>query len=697
VKASGFLRLAPAGAALVLALAPALGVAPGTRRGGVGPLVAVDASPSCEPLDPVPAGALRDSSPDLSVLLADAAAAAPHGHVVLFTDGCDPRGMPHVPAGTTFDVVLRPRRDDVGVTQLRVPERVGASEAIAIGITVARTAGDAVGDRIVSVRLWRDGLRVGPSDLHLALARGQSRTVRISDRVDHAGLVHYRVTIEGETGPPDDDAAECWVRVGEEPVVLVLGAAPDLAGCSRIDRSPAEAAEWLEDPQRGREVDAVLLAEPLLGRDAQEGAAALVDSGAGLVVLACEGLEGGPLARALPLTERPPEGRALLVLLDYSGSMAPRVDALQAAVRRLRARFDPGDRVAAIAFRDAVVFSTPWTAAADASWPLREHRPSGNTRLLPALVAAREKLTEVTARTRRVFVVSDGRWSELREGRRAALASACGSLTASGADLAALFVGGDTPPAARSLFPRAIESDADLSAALLELEDTAPDRLLAGPVRAVASPAPPWLGEGLPSGEYRDVAVLFPRAAGETVFLHGPRHPFAAALETGGRVIQIAPAAAANAAVASALPRLIRAVARPRSADRIEVERGRNGLRLVGIGPGRGDFLVGGARVPSRPTGFDRREALLEDPPPAPFAVAWGDARRVVPGGAAADLAGLHTRRDIAAAIAAASGGRFYDEGQVPPSGESPRPLPAGLLLPAVLLLVAAAWGRRLD
>ena len=695
MKAGGFRRLAPPGAALILALVTASGVAPRTAREGTGVLVAVDASPSCEPLEPMPAGALRDEAPDLAALLARAAAAAGSRRVLLYTDGCDARGMPAVPEGVTFDVGLRPRRDNVGVIALRVPDRVGVSESFALGITVGRTAGEASGDRTVAVGIWRDGLRVGPAALPIDLARGETRTVRVVDRVDGPGLVHYRVTLEGDPGPAEDDAAERWVRVGEEPVVLVVGEAPALPGCVRIDLQPAQAALWLADARRREGADAIVLAAPLLGREAQSAVAGLVDEGAGMIVLAPDGLDGGPLATILPLTERPPEGRALLVLLDYSGSMAPHIDALQAAVQRLRARFAPRDEVAAIAFRDSIVFETAWSATVDASWPMREHRPYGNTRLGPALLAARDKLAGVGARTRRVFVVSDGRWGDLEEGGRAALVAGCESLTAGGADLAALFVGRETPAEARALFPRTIESDADLTAALLELEDDAPDRLLRGPVQAVASAAPEWLGEGLTAGPYTDVRILFPRGAGERIFLRAGDRPLAAALESGGRVIQIAPAAGTNAALGAALPRLVRAVARPRAGGRIEVDREAGGLRVVGIGPSVADFVVAGRPLPARPTGFARREALLEDPPVAPFVIGWGDERRIVPHAEAADLAGLHSRPRIAAAIAAASGGRFYDVGQVPVLGDAPRPFPAGLLLPALLCLLFAAWARR--
>ncbi|MCK6461722.1 MAG: hypothetical protein L6Q95_17710, partial [Planctomycetes bacterium] len=81
----------------------------------------VDLSPTAEPPDPLPGGAILCRDGRLGAALRDALAAGAT-RIRLYTDGC--RSQPPEPPGVPVDVVLLPRSDDVAVLDVRTPARI---------------------------------------------------------------------------------------------------------------------------------------------------------------------------------------------------------------------------------------------------------------------------------------------------------------------------------------------------------------------------------------------------------------------------------------------------------------------------------------------------------------------------------------------------------------------------------------------
>ncbi|MHC4818970.1 MAG: vWA domain-containing protein, partial [Planctomycetota bacterium] len=508
--------------ALLLALVGAVGLGPRLGFGRAEVVAAMDLSASCEPPPTLPSGALTSDDSRLGALLRRARAAGAE-RIRLFTDGCDISGAAPAAPGVPVDVVLRPRRDDVGILDLKVPARIQPGVDFVVEILVGRTAGPASGPISFHVNLLRDGARVGQPRA-LRLERLQTRRIRVRDRVDEARLVRYRAQLKAPLGAPENDHREAVARVGDQPLILAVGA-PVPSGWRGEVRQPAEVAAFLADPSVRARIDAILLARDLPAQ-AQERVADAVREGAGLVALGGTGFAGEPLARVLPLTETPPEGRAALLLLDFSGSMQERKGELLDAVDRLLSHFAPTDRVACLAFRDAPVQRAPWTTVADARWDLRALRPHGNTLLRPALEEAERMLLEVSGARRRVLVVSDGEWGD-RDGPR--LRRSIAALESAGIHLAALFVQPEVDPAARDLFPFSLQAGDDLAADLVRLEDGAEDRTVPE-ANATVGDVATWLAGAVPlPGVYRDVPRLYPRNGGEKIALRDGRIPLVAA------------------------------------------------------------------------------------------------------------------------------------------------------------------------
>jgi hypothetical protein len=669
--------------ALLLALLGALGLGPGWGLGGARSVVdAVDLSPSCEPPATLPEGALTSEDSRLGALLRRARAGVAE-RIRLHTDGCDLSGaVPDLP-GVPVDVVLRPRRDDVGILDLIIPARIQPGVDFVVEILVGRTAGPARGPISLEVSLLRDGARVGQPRV-LRLERRQTRRVRVRDRVDEPRLVRYRAVLRAPLGERGDDSREAVARVGDQPLVLVVGASapPGL----RVEvRRPAEVAAYLADPGVRAGIDAVLVGGDLPAR-AQEGVVAAVREGAGLVALGGTGFAGEPLAAVLPLTETPPEGRAALLLLDFSGSMQERKDELLEAVEQLKEHFAPTDRVAFLAFRDVPVARAPWTTVADARWDLRALRPHGNTLLDPALTEAERLLDEVRGARRRVLVVSDGEWGDLgKQGLRRRIAE----LESAGVHAAALFVQADADPAARELFPVALQAGADLSADLVRLEDGAEDRTVR---QADAEPGdvPAWLAGAVPPpGVYRDVPRLYPQDRGEKIALRDGPVPLLGAWRRVGKVVVVAPEDERVDAAA-----LLRACLREARDVFLTARREAGGLHVEARGGTGAPFLVDGVEVAATPAGPDRWRARIAAVGPGAVRVACGDAVLLVPPAAARELEGLDNRPDIAAAIARRSGGTLYEK--TPPAAPAPAaPAVYVTLLAAAVLVLASAWWRR--
>jgi hypothetical protein len=670
--------------ALFLALVGAAGLGPGLGLGRPAVVDAIDLSPSCEPPANRPRGALTSDDSRLGALLRRARASGAE-RIRLFTDGCDISGTAPAAPGVPVDVVLRPRRDDVGILDLRVPARIQPGVDFIVEILVGRTAGPAGGPISLRVNLLRDGVRVGQPRT-VRLDRRRTRRIRVRDRVDEPRLVRYRALLAAPLGAPGDDSREAVARVGDQPLILAVGA-PLPAGWRGEERGPAEVAAYLADAAVRARIDAILLTGQLPAR-AQDRVVEAVREGAGLVVLGGTGFAGEPLSRVLPLTETPPEGRAALLLLDFSGSMQERKGELLDAVEQLCEHFAPTDRVAFLAFRDAPVQRAPWTTVADARWDLRALRPHGNTMLQPALAEAERMLLEVRGARRRVLVVSDGEWGDRDD---AGLTRRLAALESAGVHLAALFVQKEVDPAARDLFPVSLQAGDGLAADLVRLEDGAEDRTVKEAAATVGDVAT-WLSGAVPPpGVYRDVPRLYPRDGGEKIALRDGQVPLVGSWRRGGMVVVVAPARDDRVDEAA----LLRACLREAGGLRLTARRDAGGLLVEAQGGTGAPFVVDGREVVARPAGPERWRARIAAIGAGAVHVACGDAVLLVPPAAARELAGLTNRPEIAAEIARRTGGTLYLE-NAPPAAPAPAaPAVYVTLLAAALLVLASAWWRR--
>lgn len=135
---------------------------------------------------------------------------------------------------------------------------------------------------------------------------------------------------------------------------------------------------------------------------------------------------------------------------------------------------------------------------------------------------------------------------------------------------------------------------------------------------------------------------------------------------------------------------LVLAVLKDTGGVRLHAWRDGDAVVAEASGSGGAPFVFDGTAVPARPAGPDRWRAAGAA---AASQVSCGAATVLVEK-ADAELAGLSNRPDIAAAIAAASGGRLLEEGGRGGEGPISRAAWATLLLAAVLVL-ASAWRRR--
>jgi von Willebrand factor type A domain len=656
----------PGALALLLAVAGAIGLGPGSGGAG-GTRVVVDLSASAEPPDPIPGGAILCRDGRLGAAVREAAAEGAT-RIRLYTDGC--WSVPPEPPRIPVDVLLLPRRDNLTVLEVRTPSRIPVGTDFAVEIVVGRTRGPERPPVTAAVTLLRDGERVG-APAAVRLERGATARVLVRDRVDREGLVRYSATVEDPVGPREDDRMGAVARIGERPLVLSIGGPLDVPGMEVVELSAT--AEVVPDVP-----DAIVLR----GTPFDPSVAEAVRLGAGLVMIGGSGVAGSPVEKVLPLTDRPPEGRAIVLLLDVSGSMDPLLRELGDATEELLSHFAPDDRVAFVAFRHYVVSASPWQRAAGAR-PQLPARGDGNTLLLPALDAAERLLAEAKGE-RRLFVISDGKWGDRTSPDLARKLAAFGGMHS-----AALFVEEDVPLESKALFPVSLTAKDDLAAALKKLEDAAKDRTVAS-ADATRSPAPLWLEEAVPlAGTYRDFPRLYPRGVGETVVLSAGGIPVVAAWRPGGKVVMSATAQVDLAA-------LVRAVLKDTGGIRLRAWREGDGVVAEATGGAGAPFVFGDVSVPARPAGPDRWRATLPRVRTA-VEVTCGGAIALVP---LQGPIGLGNRRDIAASIAASSGGRVVEErgagGEEEEEAKGPRAAAVwATLLVAALLVTVSAWRRR--
>jgi hypothetical protein len=604
--------------------------------------VLVDASKSCSA--PALEGAEHFSHSDLLRAVREASAE----RVLLYTDGCDTSGETPRDPGFPVDVVLVPRADRALILSLQAPPRAGIAQRFGVRVTVGRTAGEAAPARSIRVRLQRDGERLG-GDRTIRLERGQRSTITFVDSVDNAGAVRYEAKILGGRG-----GRVAFGRIGDEPVTGVVGAVPAWRGFH------FEAAT-VHTP-----CDAYLVSAPVRDPALRRSISAAVRAGAGLLAL------GAPDAPLLPLTENPPEGRAVVVLLDISGSMEPHLAALRQGFFELCARLDATDRVALIRFRGGVVDASAWRDAASATALWTAPTARGNTELAPALLVAQKLLAEAKARHRRIYVVSDGEWER--------------GVEAPDVHRAALFVSDAPPEHAIRMFPLHARGAGELTTALRKLEEAAPDRLVRTPVLARALDVPGWLRGALPSvTTFGDFLRLYPNGNDERVALGAGDVPIVAARTEGGRIVQAAAPAAASEA-------MLRACLADAGKVRLRAWRDGRGLAIEAVGSSGADFQVGDASVAAHARGADRWGATLDAASSGSIRVACAGAVVVVAPLDDAEERGLFPNESFARELARASGGRF---GPPDASNQERGVAVYATLLGAALLVLASSWLRR--
>ncbi|MEE8105237.1 MAG: vWA domain-containing protein [Planctomycetota bacterium] len=690
MRTNSFIRPIPAALAGLLALAGVLGWGPTRPEAASDATVLIDASASVSRL-PASVSGLRFDTSDLAKHLR-AAVASGAKRIELYTDGCHTGTGPLISPGVPVDVHLLDRADDFQVLSVVAPPRVGTGDPLLVEVEIGRTAGPGE-PATVGVRLERDGARIG-SVKRISVGRGQRRRVVFPDSVDDSGVVRYRATLVGAPGDPANDFQSTRVRVGSRPLVVVVGELDPGAGFETVSTTPEHLSGRLQDLQDS--VDLVVVAKGVrLADAAQEAVRAAVLGGAGLLVLGGSGFGGRPLESVLPVTDRPPAGRAILLLLDFSGSMEPWKARLQSAVSALRSRFHPDDVIAAIGFRSGVFDEKRWTAVKDANWDLSGWPARGRTRIAPALNAAQRSLSRRTDAERRVYIVSDGEWLDSPEKFREASERAA-EWRRSGVHAAAVFVGSKIPAPAAELFPIHFLATDEISLvnALEEAEASAPDRSPLHEQPVERAPAPRWLADAVPElPTVRDIDRLYAMGRGESVVLHAGRWPVLAAFVPAGRVIVW------NAPyVPEPLAGLMRACAR---------QDARSGaLRATRAGPWlilkatamktAATFVVNGQKTATRTTGPETYEARVRATSGAAITVRFLEHEVVVPGGPAAESAGLFVCRDAAAALARGSGGRLIesDDPQTV-ADKTPSRLVQVTLLAAAAALLLSAFVRR--
>ena len=665
--------------ALALALLGAAGLGPEWGQGSDATAVLVDISPSCAGISPLPAGAQTFAHSDLGRALREARESGA-ARVVLYSDGCDTTGAPPTNPGIPVEFVLVPRSDNIALETLELPPRVGAGLPFAVRVRVGRSACVADGASDVRVRLFRDGEAVG-APRRVRLLPGARRAINFVDQVGLTGVVHYVARVEGGAGGAADDSLEARLRVGDEPQVVVIGPPPPWLAQAPFVSTPFRAGLALDG------FDVAIMTAPMPAGPAANRVAQAVRAGMGLLVVGDPGAEGTRLAELLPLTATPPDGRAVVLMLDLSGSMERHLDALRQAYFDLCARLAPSDRIALVRFRGHVVDASEWAPARDAERLWKPAVARGNTALLPAAERALSMLREVPARFRRLYVVSDGEWQDAADSALAALLAA-----STGVYRAALFVGEGSPTNAHTLFPVHAAAGGSIASALLKLEAAAPDRWVRQEVTATASEPPAWLRGGVPATRvFRDFPRLFPRGVDERVVLGARDVPLLAARVEGGRIAQAASADATNAA-------LLRACATDTGGVRLSARRDGRGVHLVAYGSGGAEWRIGEERIAAIASGPDRWEATIARAPAGAFDVVCDGVVLRVAAPASYELAGLHTDEAYGAALARLSGGRFLRDPQAAQAVRRELPLRATAsitLLAAALVVLAAAFLRR--
>jgi Ca-activated chloride channel homolog len=381
-----------------------------------------------------------DSQSDLeSALLAAANDAPQDGPLFLVTDGWETRGDATHALASLRERRLRvypiaesqPLGNDVAVRSLSLPAESAAGSAVRAEV-VLRSDNDTLTTGRVLIRrgstvLTNEAVRVAP---------GESALVRPL-LLTGEGLVEFSAEFQPAEPAKDldrrNDVAKGWVAVGGGKRILLVG--HDARDNRELEHTLAQRgfrvtavarAAGQPFPDASRFTAVILNDVPLsdLPADAPAQLRESVHAGSGLVMVGgprsfgLGGYRGSPIEDALPVRmkerARQEPRNAIALVIDKSGSMREeqRIVFAREAARQLVEHLKPHDRIAVIGFDREPFTIVPLSDVEEIRDDFEDRidrlRPSGGTRLFPALQEARRELAAESAKRRHIVVLSDG-------------------------------------------------------------------------------------------------------------------------------------------------------------------------------------------------------------------------------------------------------------------------------------------------
>jgi len=396
--------------------------------------------------------AADDTQTDLeSALLAAANDAPPDGPIFVISDGWEThrdasRALPALKSRRlhVFPIAQsQPLGNDVEIRSLSLPAESAAGSAVRAEVVVHSDNPTVATGRIVI----RRGPKVLVSEV-TRIAPGESAFVRPL-LLAGEGLLEFTAEFQPADPSQDldrqNDTAKAWVAVGGGKRVLLVG--HDARDNRELEQTLTQRgfrvtavarAAGQGFPDASRYTAVILNDVPIndLPADAPAQLRESVRAGSGLVMVGgprsfgLGGYRGSAIEDALPVrmkerARREPRN-AIALVIDKSGSMREerRITFAREAARQLVEHLKDSDRIAVIGFDrepfTIVPLSDVGSIRDDFEEQIDRLKPSGGTRLFPALQEARRELLGESAKRRFIVVLSDGlsEDAETASGRR---------------------------------------------------------------------------------------------------------------------------------------------------------------------------------------------------------------------------------------------------------------------------------------
>jgi Ca-activated chloride channel homolog len=378
---------------------------------------------------------------DIETALSLAAEQAPQGSpLLLVTDGWETRGDVRRALDSLAARRIRvypvaepqPVPSNVAVQSLSLPAESVTGRAARAEVLVRSDNSRPVSGRVAI----RQGGKI-VSQGEVKLPPGDSVITRPLLVVGE-GLIEFSAeiqTVDPSTNlKRDDDVAKSWIAVGGRRRILLIGHTErenrDLAAALTQRgfhaTQVATAAEGARPPEAGG-FGAIILNDVAIAelpRGYPEGVREYVRGGGSLLMVGgprgfgLGGYRGSPIEEALPvdMKERSREEprNSVALVIDKSGSMREerRIVFAREAARQLVNHLNDRDRLAVIGFDREAFEVIPLAEVGEIRYDFDRRidrlRPSGGTRLFPALVEARRQLRGEEAKKRHIIVLSDG-------------------------------------------------------------------------------------------------------------------------------------------------------------------------------------------------------------------------------------------------------------------------------------------------